>query len=338
MGKGRENTLDDALNQTNKRDVEMGVHQGEDPFKSGNAIPTGALSLDIALGVGGIPRGRITEIFGPESSGKTTICLHVIAEAQQRGGTCAFVDMEHALAPSYAAQVGVNIKNLWVAQPNTGEQALEITETLVRSGVVEVVIVDSVAALVPRAELEGSMGSVTSETQAQLMSQALRKLSSAIRQTRTAVIFTNQLRHKIGSLFGNPETTTGGNALKFYTAVRLNVRKIQDIEIAGQIIGSRTRVRVVKNKLAPPYRAAEFDILYHEGISKFGDLFDLATEQAIITKRGAFYSFGETRLGQERESAKDLLKQNPLLSAEIEANIRLRLLPPALMPVLGELD
>lgn len=334
MGKGRENTLDDAFNQTKMQNV--GTHLGNVHSLSLDALPTGSLSLDIALGIGGIPRGQITEIFGPESSGKTTICLHVIAEAQQRGGTCAFVDMEHALTPGYATQVGVNVKDLLVAQPNTGEQALEIAETLARSGAIEVIVVDSVAALVPRVELEGAMGAETLGIQARLMSQALRKLSSAISQTRTTLIFTNQLRQKIGVVFGNPETTTGGNALKFYTAARLDVRKIQDIEEAGQIVGSRTRVKVVKNKMAAPFRAAEFDILYQEGISKTGDLLDFASEQAIITKRGAFYSFGETRLGKGRGSAKDFLQQNPQLHAEIEAKARQQFLPPTRMPVLGE--
>ena len=301
-----------------------------------DAIPTGSLSLDIALGVGGIPRGRVTEIYGPESSGKTTICLHVIAETQRMRGVCAFIDMEHALDPSYARRVGVNIQELWVAQPDTGEQALEIAETLVRSGAVEVVVIDSVAALVPRSELEGDMGEATMGLQARLMSQALRKLSGAIRQTRTVVIFTNQLRQKIGVMFGNPETTTGGNALKFYTSVRLDVRRIQTIKAGSEIVGSRTRVRVVKNKVAPPFREAEFDIMYNEGISKSGDVLDLGTEQDIIQKRGAFYSFGETRLGQGRENAKDFLQQHPALATEIEAVIRQRGIPPAPMQVMGE--
>ncbi len=289
-----------------------------------DAIPTGSLSLDLALGVGGIPRGRITEIYGPESSGKTTICQHIVAEAQKLGGTCAFVDMEHALDPAYAARCGVDIDNLLVSQPDTGEQALEITETLVRSGAVDVVVIDSVAALVPRAEIEGDMGDATMGAMARLMSQALRKLSGAINQTKTAVIFTNQLRQKIGVMFGNPETTTGGNALKFYASVRLDVRRIQAIKIGAEIVGNRTRVRVVKNKVAPPFRTAEFDIMYNEGISKVGDLIDLATQLEIIEKRGAFFSYGDIRIGQGRENAKEFLRQNPDLAEEIEMVVRQR--------------
>jgi recombination protein RecA len=286
------------------------------------AIPTGALSLDLALGVGGIPRGRITEIFGPESSGKTTICQHIVAEAQKLGGTCAYIDMEHALDPSYAARCGVNVDDLLISQPDTGEQALEITETLVRSGAVDVVVIDSVAALVPRAEIEGDMGDSPMGMQARLMSQALRKLSGAIKQTNTAVIFTNQLRQKIGVMFGNPETTTGGMALKFYASVRLDVRRIQSIKLGSEIIGNRTRVRVVKNKVAAPFRTSEFDIMYNEGISKSGDLLDLATSLNIVTKRGSFYSYGDLRLGQGRESAKDFLKQNSDLGEEIDIAVR----------------
>lgn len=288
------------------------------------AIPTGSLSLDIALGVGGIPRGRITEIYGPESSGKTTLCLHLAAEAQKLGGTVAFIDMEHALDPAYAAKLGVNTEALLVSQPDTGEQALEICETLVRSGAVDVVIVDSVAALVPRAEIEGDMGDASMGMQARLMSQALRKLSGAINQTKTAVIFTNQLRQKIGVMFGNPETTPGGLALKFYASVRLDVRRIQSIKVGPEIVGNRTRVRVVKNKVAPPFRTAEFDIMYNEGISKEGDIIDLATAVEIITKRGAFFSYGDVRLGQGRENAKEYLRQNPELSKEIESAVRQR--------------
>jgi recombination protein RecA len=285
-------------------------------------IPTGALSLDLALGVGGIPRGRITEIYGPESSGKTTLCLHIIAEAQRMGGTCAFVDMEHALDPAYAEKVGVDVQSLYVSQPDTGEQALEITETLVRSGAVEVVVVDSVAALVPRSEIEGDMGDATMGVQARLMSQALRKLSGVIKQTNTTVIFTNQLRQKIGVMFGNPETTTGGQALKFYASVRLDVRRIQSIKVGAEVIGNRTRVRVVKNKVAPPFKEAEFDIMYNEGISKYGDLLDLAANMEIVNKRGAFFSYGDIRLGQGRENAKDFLRQNPDLAAEIDLAVR----------------
>ncbi|HEX8990780.1 MAG TPA: recombinase RecA [Anaerolineales bacterium] len=287
-----------------------------------DAIPTGSLSLDIALGVGGVPRGRITEIFGPESSGKTTICQHIVAEAQRRGGVGAYIDMEHALDPNYAAKCGVDIDNLLVSQPDTGEQALEITETLVRSGGVDVVVIDSVAALVPRAEIEGAMGDPTMGVHARLMSQALRKLSGAINQTKTTVVFTNQLRQKIGVMFGNPETTTGGQALKFYASIRLDVRRIQSIKVGAEIIGNRTRVKVVKNKVAPPFRTAEFDIMYNEGISKAGDVLDLATQFEIIQKRGAFFSYGDARLGQGRENAKEYIRQNPELLAEIEAVIR----------------
>lgn len=285
-------------------------------------FPTGSLSLDIALGVGGIPRGRITEIYGPESSGKTTLCQHVVAEAQRMGGTAAFIDMEHALDPVYAARLGVDIDNLLVSQPDTGEQALEIVETLVRSGAVDVVVIDSVAALVPRSEIEGDMGDATMGVQARLMSQALRKLSGAINQTKTAVIFTNQLRQKIGVMFGNPETTTGGQALKFYASLRLDVRRIQSIKVGEEVIGNRTRVKVVKNKVAPPFRTAEFDIMFNEGISKSGDVLDLATKFEVITKRGAFFSYGDLKLGQGRENAKDYLRSNPDLMNEIEGVIR----------------
>ena len=286
------------------------------------SFPTGSLSLDIALGVGGVPRGRITEIYGPESSGKTTICQHIVAEAQRMGGTAAFIDMEHALDPVYAARVGVDIDNLLVSQPDTGEQALEITETLVRSGGIDVIIIDSVAALVPRSEIEGDMGDATMGVQARLMSQALRKLSGAINQTKTAVIFTNQLRQKIGVMFGTPETTTGGQALKFYASVRMDVRRIQAIKVGDEVIGNRTRVKVVKNKVAPPFRTAEFDIMFNEGISKAGDVLDLATKFEVVQKRGAFFSYGDIRIGQGRENAKDYLRQNPDLMAEIESIIR----------------
>ncbi len=288
------------------------------------AIPTGALSLDIALGVGGVPRGRITEIYGPESSGKTTICQHIVAEAQKLGGTAAYIDMEHALDPRYAARCGVDVENLLISQPDMGEQALEITETLVRSGAIDVIVIDSVAALVPRAEIEGDMGDATMGMQARLMSQALRKLSGAIKQTNTSVIFTNQLRQKIGIMFGNPETTTGGMALKFYASVRLDVRRIQSIKLGAEIIGNRTRVRVVKNKVAPPFRTAEFDIMYNEGISRAGDLLDLAAAMEIISKRGSFFNYGELRLGQGRENAKEYLRAHNELASEIELAVRER--------------
>src|SRR5512144_388383 len=298
------------------------VRLGQAKHMETESFPTGSLSLDIALGVGGVPRGRITEIYGPESSGKTTICQHIVAEAQKMGGVAAFVDMEHALDPVYAARVGVDIDNLLVSQPDTGEQALEITETLVRSGGIDVVVIDSVAALVPRSEIEGDMGDATMGVQARLMSQALRKLSGAINQTKTAVIFTNQLRQKIGVMFGNPETTTGGQALKFYASVRLDVRRIQAIKVGDEVIGNRTRVKVVKNKVAPPFRTAEFDIMFNEGISKSGDVLDLATKFEVVQKRGAFFSYGDIRLGQGRENAKDYLRQNPDLMNEIETVIR----------------
>ena len=298
------------------------VRLGEAQHMQTESYPTGSLSLDIALGVGGIPRGRVTEIYGPESSGKTTICQHVIAEVQKMGGVAAFIDMEHALDPVYAARVGVDIDNLLVSQPDTGEQALEITETLVRSGGVDIVVIDSVAALVPRNEIEGDMGDASMGMQARLMSQALRKLSGAINQTKTTVIFTNQLRQKIGVMFGNPETTTGGQALKFYASVRLDVRRIQAIKMGEEVIGNRTRVKVVKNKVAPPFRTAEFDIMFNEGISKAGDVLDLATKFEVIQKRGAFFSYGDIRIGQGRENAKDYLRQNPDLLNEIDVVIR----------------
>jgi recombination protein RecA len=300
------------------------MRMGEAQHMLVEAIPTGSLSLDIALGVGGIPRGRITEIFGPESSGKTTICQHIVAEAQKLGGMAAYIDMEHAMDPRYAAHCGVDVDNLLISQPDTGEQALEICETLVRSGAVDIVVVDSVAALVPRAEIEGDMGDASMGMQARLMSQALRKLSGAINQTKTAVVFTNQLRQKIGIMFGNPETTPGGLALKFYASVRLDVRRIQSIKVGPEIVGNRVRVRVVKNKVAPPFRTAEFDIMYNEGISKTGDIVDLATQLEIVAKRGAFFSYGDVRLGQGRENAKEFLRQNPEICHEIDMAVRQR--------------
>ena len=319
----RDAALDKALGDITKRFGEGTVMRlGEAHHMVVDAIPTGSLSLDIALGVGGIPRGRVTEIYGPESSGKTTICQHIVAETQRMGGTAAFIDMEHALDPVYAAQCGVDVDNLLVSQPDTGEQALEIAEALVRSGAVDVLVIDSVAALVPRAEIEGDMGDAQMGLMARLMSQALRKLSGAIKQTNTAVIFTNQLRQKIGVMFGNPETTTGGQALKFYASVRLDVRRIQSIKVGSDVVGNRTRVRVVKNKVAPPFKTAEFDIMYAEGISKVGDVIDLATEMDIVQKRGSFYSYGDLRLAQGRENAKEFLRANPDLAEEIELAVR----------------
>jgi recombination protein RecA len=320
---GRAKALDVAIINLKKRYGDGAIMKlGEAADMRVEAIPTGALSLDLALGVGGIPRGRVTEIYGPESSGKTTICLHVIAEAQRLGGTCAFVDVEHALDPDYAQRIGVQVDDLYVSQPDTGEQALEIAEALVRSGAMDVVVVDSVAALVPRAEIEGEMGDSHMGLQARLMSQALRKLSGAIAQSNTCMIFTNQLRQKIGVMFGNPETTTGGMALKFYASVRLDVRRIESIKHQGHVIGSRTRVSVKKNKVAPPFRQAEFDIMYNEGISRSGDLLDLAVEHELVQKRGAFYSYGDTRIGQGRENAKAFLQESPQLFWEIDGLLR----------------
>ncbi|MBP9041412.1 MAG: recombinase RecA [Anaerolineaceae bacterium] len=325
MSEAKRAVLDKALGDIVKRYGEGSIMRLGEAHQLGiEVIPTGSLSLDIALGVGGIPRGRITEIFGPESSGKTTLCLHIAAEAQKLGGTVAFIDMEHALDPAYAAKLGVDVESLLVSQPDMGEQALEIAETLVRSGAVDLVIIDSVAALVPRAEIEGDMGDASMGMQARLMSQALRKLSGAINQTKTAVIFTNQLRQKIGVMFGNPETTPGGLALKFYASVRLDTRRIQSIKMGSEIVGNRTRVRVVKNKVAPPFRTAEFDIMYNEGISKEGDIIDLAAAMDVVTKRGAFFSYGDIRLGQGRENAKEFLRQNIDLCDEIENVVRQR--------------
>jgi len=315
--------LDAAILQIKKQYGDGALMRlGEATHLAIDAIPTGSLALDLALGIGGVPRGRVTEIYGPESAGKTTICQHIVAEAQALGGLCAYIDMEHALDPSYAARCGVDVDNLYIAQPDTGEQALEIAEALVRSGAVDVVVVDSVAALVPRAEIEGDMGDAQMGLQARLMSQALRKLSGAIKQSNTAMIFTNQLRQKIGIVFGNPETTTGGMALKFYASVRMDVRRIQAIKAGADVVGSRTRVRVTKNKVAPPFREAEFDIMYNEGISKEGDIVDLGAEMEIISKRGAFFSYGDQRIGQGRENAKAYLREHTDVSAAIEAAIR----------------
>jgi recombination protein RecA len=291
-----------------------------------DTIPTGSIALDIALGVGGVPRGRVVEIFGPEASGKTTLVQHVIAEAQRMGGTCAIIDAEHALDPSYARRVGVDVDNLFISQPDSGEQALEIAEALVRSAAFDVVAIDSVAALVPRAELEGEMGDTHVGLQARLMSQALRKLTGAISRSHTSLIFTNQLREKVGVMFGNPEVTPGGRALKFYASVRLDVRRIDSIKQGTEVVGSRVKVKVVKNKVAPPFRVAEFDIMYNEGISKEGGLLDLAVELGLVKKAGAFFSFGETRLGQGRENARDFLKKHQEMTQEIERLIRQQML------------
>jgi recombination protein RecA len=285
-------------------------------------VPTGSIALDLALGVGGVPRGRITEIFGPESSGKTTLCYHIAANAQRAGGIVAFIDAEHALDPSYAKNVGLNVDELLVSQPDTGEQALEIAETLIRSNGVDVVIIDSVAALVPRAEIEGEMGDSFVGLQARLMSQALRKLTGAINRSNTALIFTNQLREKIGVMFGNPETTPGGRALKFYCSVRLDIRRIETLKSGTDAIGSRTRVKVVKNKVASPFRLAEFDIMYNEGISREGGLLDVGIAAGILSKTGAWFNYGETRLGQGRENSRDFLKAHPELADRVESEIR----------------
>ncbi|MBN2004341.1 MAG: recombinase RecA [Anaerolineae bacterium] len=323
---GREKALDQAVAQIKRRFGDGALMRlGDASHLNVETIPTGSLALDVALGVGGVPRGRITEIYGPEGSGKTTICQHIVAEAQRTGGIAAFVDMEHALDPAYAVRCGVNVESLYIAQPDTGEQALEIAETLVRSGAVDIVVVDSVAALVPRAEIEGEMGDSHPGLQARLMSQALRKLSGAIKQSNTVMIFTNQLREKIGVMFGSPETTSGGRALKFYASVRLDVRRVTAIKAQGEVIGHRTRVRVTKNKVAPPFRAAEFDIMFGEGISHSGDLLDVALELNIIDKRGSYFYYEGESLAQGRENAKLHLDEHPEFANNLEEIIRKRL-------------
>ncbi|MBA7564160.1 Protein RecA [subsurface metagenome] len=320
----KEKALELAISQIEKRYgkgsvMRLGEAADIPPIE---VIPSGSLALDVALGVGGIPRGRISEIFGPEASGKTTLGQHIIAEAQKRGGLAAYIDVEHALDPSYAGNCGVKINDLLISQPDTGEQALEITEALVRSGAIDVLVIDSVAALVPRAELEGEMGDVHVGLQARLMSQALRKLAAAIGRSGTAVVFINQLREKVGIIFGNPEVTPGGRALKFYSSVRIDLRRTESIKDGNRIIGNRVRAKVVKNKVAPPFRTAEFDIMFDHGISKEGNLIDLGVESGIIKKAGAFFSYGDIRLGQGRESAKQYLSQNIELAQEIEQQIR----------------
>jgi recombination protein RecA len=323
MAENERKALETTLANLRKRFGEGVIMKlGEAQHLQIEAIPTGSLSLDIALGVGGVPKGRIVEIYGPESSGKTTLCQHIIAEAQKAEGICAFVDVEHALDPVYAQKCGVRIADLYISQPDTGEQALEVTEALVRSGVMAVVVVDSVAALVPRAEIEGEMGDAHVGLQARLMSQALRKLAGAIKTSNTTVIFTNQLRQKIGVFFGNPETTTGGMALRFYASVRLDIRRIESIKDGGDVVGNRTRVTVKKNKVAPPFRVAEFDIMYNQGISQVADILDIAVAEEIIDKRGSFYNYDQTRLGQGRENAKKFLGENPALSLALENQVR----------------
>lgn len=339
MAKEKAPVASAAPAEDRKRAIEAAMGQIEKMYGKGSimrlgdqnnlqvdVIPTGSLSLDVALGVGGLPRGRIVEIYGPESSGKTTLALHVAAEAQKKGGEVAFVDAEHALDPTYARALGVNIDEMLISQPDTGEQALEITEALVRSGAIDVIVVDSVAALVPRAEIEGEMGDSYVGLQARLMSQALRKLTGAIGKTNCIVIFINQLRMKIGVMYGNPETTTGGNALKFYSSVRLDVRKIEAIKSGTEIVGNRTRVKVIKNKCAPPFREAVFDIMYGEGISRFGELLDIAVTLELVNKSGSWFSVGDERIGQGRDNAKQYIADHPELAAELEARVRAHLM------------
>ncbi len=316
--------LDAALVQIEKQFGKGAVMKLGDPSVQMNVetIPTGSLSLDLALGLGGIPKGRIVEIYGPESSGKTTVTLHMIAEVQKRGGIAGFIDAEHALDPVYAKNIGVDIDNLYISQPDCGEQALEITETMVRSGAVDIIVVDSVAALVPKAEIDGDMGDSHVGLQARLMSQALRKLTAVISKSNCTVIFINQLREKVGVMFGNPETTTGGRALKFYSSVRLDVRRIESLKQGGEVIGNRTRVKVVKNKIAPPFKEAEFDIMFGEGISMVGDILDLAAENNIVNKSGAWYAYDGNKIGQGRENAKQYLRDNPVVCLEIERKVR----------------
>jgi recombination protein RecA len=320
----REKALDSALSQIERafgKGSIMKLGQSEHPVDV-ESVSTGSLGLDIALGIGGLPRGRVVEIYGPESSGKTTLALHAIAEAQKKGGTCAFVDAEHALDPAYARKLGVDIDELLISQPDAGEQALEIADTLVRSGAIDVLVVDSVAALVPRAELEGEMGDTHVGLHARLMSQALRKLTSSIARSHTLVIFINQIRMKIGVMFGSPETTTGGNALKFYASVRLDIRRIGAIKDRDEVVGNQTRVKVVKNKMAPPFKVVEFDIMYGQGISKTGELLDLGVQAGIVEKSGAWFSYNDQRIGQGRENAKTFLAENPDIANVIEASIR----------------
>ena len=326
-GAERRQALDNALSAIEKKCGKGAVmRSGDHAATHISIIPTGALSLDVALGIGGVPRGRIVEIYGPESSGKTTVALHIIAEAQKRNGYAAFIDAEHALDPVYAEKLGVDIDNLIVSQPDNGEQALQITEALIRSGAVDVVVVDSVAALVPKAEIDGDMGDASMGQQARLMSQALRKLAGVISKSNTVLIFINQLRQKIGVMFGNPETTTGGIALKFYASIRMDVRRIETLRSGTDAIGNRTRIKIVKNKMAPPFKEAEFDLIYGEGISKVGNILDLAVNEEIVNKSGAWFSYNDQRIGQGREAAKNFLKEHPEISDEIELKLRDKLL------------
>jgi len=319
----KEKTLDLAISQIEKQFGQGSImRMGEDSIVKIESISTGSISLDAALGIGGIPRGRVTEIYGPESSGKTTLTLHIIAEAQKTGGYAAFIDAEHAMDPEYAKKLGVDTDNLLISQPDTGEQALDITETLVRSGALDIIVIDSVAALVPKAELDGDMGDSHMGLQARLMSQALRKLTGSVSKSKTSVIFINQIRHKIGVMFGSPETTTGGNALKFYASIRLDIRRIGQIKEGDQVVGNRTRVKVVKNKVAPPFKNTEFDIMYGEGISYEGDLLDLAVQADIVNKMGAWYSYNKEKIGQGRENAKRYLQDNENVRNEIETGVK----------------
>jgi len=320
----RQKALDVALAQIEKQFGRGSVMKLGDPGAQlqVETISTGSISLDLALGLGGIPRGRVIEIYGPESSGKTTVTLHMIAEVQRKGGIAGFIDAEHALDPAYARSIGVDIDNLYISQPDNGEQALEITETMVRSGALDIIVVDSVAALVPKAEIDGEMGDAHVGLQARLMSQALRKLTSVISKTNCSVVFINQLREKIGIMFGNPETTTGGRALKFYSSVRLDVRRIDSIKSAGEVVGNRVRVKVVKNKIAPPFKEAEFDIMFGTGISREGDVLDLASAKDVINKSGAWFAYGGVKIGQGRENAKQYLRDNPEIFAEVEEKVR----------------
>ena len=324
MNDEKQKALDAALSQIEKQFGKGSVMKLGDSGNNMNVetIPTGSLSLDIALGLGGIPKGRVIEVYGPESGGKTTVALHMVAEVQKRGGVAGFIDAEHALDPVYASKIGVDIDNLYISQPDNGEQALEITETLVRSGAVDIIIVDSVAALVPKAEIDGDMGDSHVGLQARLMSQALRKLTACISKTNCTVIFINQLREKVGVMFGNPETTTGGRALKFYSSVRMDVRRIETLKQAGEMIGNRTRIKVVKNKIAPPFKEAEFDIMFGEGISREGDVLDLAANLGIINKSGAWYAYNGEKIGQGRENAKQYLRDHPDVMADAESRVR----------------
>ncbi len=337
MATDKEKAVELAIEQIERQYGKGSIMKlGEVPARvAGDSIPTGALALDLALGIGGIPRGRVTEIFGSEASGKTTLAQHIIAETQKAGGTAAYIDAEHAFDPTYAANCGVNLRDLLISQPDTGEQALEITETLVRSSAVDVVVIDSVAALAPRAEIEGEMGDAHVGLQARLMSQALRKLSAAISKSKTAVIFINQLREKVGIVFGNPEVTPGGRALKFYSSVRIDLRRGESIKQGTEMLGTRVKARVVKNKVAPPFRSAEFDIMFNHGISKEGNLVDLGVAKGIIKKVGAFFTYGDTKLGQGRENAKDYLTQHPELASQLESTIRASTAAPSISPQKG---